>query len=1169
MASAAPASAPAAAPSTELEVRVSFAVVPNGGDDPLSTSSVAVEFAVIPKPGGGRVNKKRRDREKEFLQLDKKDNGTLRLESGVEFTIPLWFDELLYSGTVASLPNISSLSFEESTLLMDVNDAFLEKFRHLIKKKRARRSSMAAVSRFRVTAQAPGPTRPPPELTSDEVKAFLRDNEETLLRNGFRRILKTELAKSQRTFCIIHKKQQVDIKRLADLSTKEMKTRFIRMQRECAVRGTQRMRRVSREMMLYWKKMERESAQEKKIADKEAAEARRKAEEERESKRKQQQLNFLLTQTELYAHFMADKIGVKQKDPLATQVAKINELDGEEQDEALAMHAQATEMAKATVAHTMEAKEAFDKDTEQMRVGESSTSMLQPSTMPQDSRVGQPRGLVGHLKSYQIKGLQWLVNIYDQGLNGILADEMGLGKTVQAISFLAHLAEDKNIWGPFLVVAPGSTLHNWDREIQSFFPKFKVLPYWGNKVQRRDIRPCIHPKKLYSASGHHVVVTSYDIVLKDELQLKRVKWQYMVLDEAQAIKNADSFRWKILLSFSCRNRLLLTGTPIQNNMAELWALLHFIMPTLFNSHDQFNEWFSKGIEGHAEGTQDLNEHQLNRLKAVLQPFMLRRVKKDVENDMPPKKEVTLKCALTKRQKELYRRVRNKISIVDLFKGGSKLNTKADEGKVQNLMNIVMQLRKVCNHPELFHEQEEKTPFHFAHVNQSLESAAWGQLDWAWCLGRQAGVTFSVPKLVYEEGMGLLPTRRAEHRTHAFQTLAYHKLNVFDPINVHASVMDGSGAPGVSFLRMIGMTPSDVNWASMADALHAWVYMRGISKAVQRVGEYLAEQGAAPKSSSMLVMAPTLSRACYRVPPTHAYGGDGVPLVQKHLRRLMGNAALIRILGRHIDAVRAPPPELLCSSARFANARKRELACEWEHALLYGFANHQVKHWKSDPSSPQEGEGRAFLRYHLPLLTPVTRALGSGMPVKFYALAKALADSGKLQVLDDLLRRLKGEGRRVLLFCQMTQMMNLLEDYLNFRKYKFLRLDGSTKIEDRRDMVDAFQTQDDIFMFLLSTRAGGLGINLVAADTVVFYESDWNPTMDQQAMDRCHRIGQTKLVTIYRLVCGHTIEEKIIKRASQKGKVQQLVIGGSSQANVANDVLENDEVVDLLKEEDDE
>ena len=158
---------------------------------------------------------------------------------------------------------------------------------------------------------------------------------------------------------------------------------------------------------------------------------------------------------------------------------------------------------------------------------------------------------------------------------------------------------------------------------------------------------------------------------------------------------------------------------------------------------------------------------------------------------------------------------------------------------------------------------------------------------------------------------------------------------------------------------------------------------------------------------------------------------------------------------------------------------------------------------------------------------------------------------------------------MLLFCQMTQMMNLLEDYLNFRKYKFLRLDGSTKIEDRRDMVDAFQTQDDIFMFLLSTRAGGLGINLVAADTVVFYESDWNPTMDQQAMDRCHRIGQTKLVTIYRLVCGHTIEEKIIKRASQKGKVQQLVIGGSSQANVANDVLENDEVVDLLKEEDDE
>jgi DNA helicase INO80 len=154
----------------------------------------------------------------------------------------------------------------------------------------------------------------------------------------------------------------------------------------------------------------------------------------------------------------------------------------------------------------------------------------------------------------------------------------------------------------------------------------------------------------------------------------------------------------------------------------------------------------------------------------------------------------------------------------------------------------------------------------------------------------------------------------------------------------------------------------------------------------------------------------------------------------------------------------------------------------------------------------------------------------------------ITDSGKLLVLDKLLARLKREGHRVLIYSQMTKMIDVLEDYMQYRQYTYTRLDGSSRISDRRDMVEDFQTKSDIFVFLLSTRAGGLGINLTAADTVIFYDSDWNPTVDQQAMDRAHRLGQTRQVTVYRLIVKGTIEERILQRAKEKSEVS-VCVGG--------------------------
>ncbi|KAJ0791922.1 putative DNA helicase chromatin remodeling SNF2 family [Helianthus annuus] len=159
--------------------------------------------------------------------------------------------------------------------------------------------------------------------------------------------------------------------------------------------------------------------------------------------------------------------------------------------------------------------------------------------MPVASSVQTPELFKGSLKEYQLKGLQWLVNCYEQGLNGILADEMGLGKTIQAMAFLAHLAEEKNIWGPFLVVAPTSVLNNWADEIGRFCPDLKTLPYWGGIQERTVLRKNINPKRLYRRdAGFHILITSYQLLVSDEKYFRRVKWQYMVLDEAQAIKSS-------------------------------------------------------------------------------------------------------------------------------------------------------------------------------------------------------------------------------------------------------------------------------------------------------------------------------------------------------------------------------------------------------------------------------------------------------------------------------------------------------------------------------------------------------------------------------------------------------------------------------------------------------
>ncbi|XP_039620982.1 helicase SRCAP isoform X2 [Polypterus senegalus] len=303
--------------------------------------------------------------------------------------------------------------------------------------------------------------------------------------------------------------------------------------------------------------------------------------------------------------------------------------------------------------------------------------------------------LCGTLREYQHIGLDWLVTMYEKKLNGILADEMGLGKTIQTISLLAHLACEKGNWGPHLIIVPTSVMLNWEMEFKRWCPGFKILTYYGAQKERKLKR-----QGWTKPNAFHVCITSYKLVLQDHQAFRRKNWKYLILDEAQNIKNFKSQRWQSLLNFNSQRRLLLTGTPLQNSLMELWSLMHFLMPHVFQSHREFKEWFSNPLTGMIEGSQEYNENLIKRLHKVLRPFLLRRVKVDVEKQMPKKYEHVIQCRLSKRQRYLY----------DDFMAQASTRETLASGHFMSVINILMQLRKVCNHPNLFDPRPIHSPF---------------------------------------------------------------------------------------------------------------------------------------------------------------------------------------------------------------------------------------------------------------------------------------------------------------------------------------------------------------------------------------------------------------------------------------------------------------------------
>ncbi|XP_019444031.1 PREDICTED: DNA helicase INO80-like isoform X1 [Lupinus angustifolius] len=1013
-------------------------------------------------------------------------------------------------------------------------------------------------------------------------------------------IVRRDIPKQHRNFTTFHRKQLIDAKRVSEICQREVKIKISRSLKWPRTAGM-RTRKLARDMLLFWKRIDKEMAEVKKREEKEAAEALRREQELREARRQQQRLNFLIQQTELYSHFMQNKSNLLSSEGLPMVDENTNDHDAlvdssnagpneEEDPEEAELKKEALKAAQEAVSKQRSLTNAFDTECLRLRqvdetdtpppevAGASNIDLQTPSTMPVASTVQTPELFKGCLKEYQLKGLQWLVNCYEQGLNGILADEMGLGKTIQAMVFLAHLAEEKNIWGPFLVVAPASVLNNWNEELERFCPGLRRLPYWGGISERTVLRKSINPKDLYRREAKfHILITSYQLLVTDEKYFRRVKWQYMVLDEAQAIKSANSIRWKTLLSFNCRNRLLLTGTPVQNNMAELWALLHFIMPTLFDSHEQFNEWFSRGIENHAEHGGTLNEHQLNRLHSILKPFMLRRVKKDVVSELTSKTEVTVHCKLSSRQQAFYQAIKNKISLAELFDSNrGQLNEK----RILNLMNIVIQLRKVCNHPELFERSEGSTYLYFGNIPNSLPPPPFGELEDVYYSGGHNPITYKIPKLVYQEILQSSEAlSSAVGRGVSKESFQKH-FNIFTPEAVYRSVFSDDmyvKSGNFGFTHLMDLSPQEFTFLATGSFMERLLFsmMRWEQNLLDEVVEFLTEtiddpecshleQGKVRTITRMLLTPPRSEiKLLQRKISTGPRYAPFEALVVSHRDRLLSNARLLHSAYTYIPRSRAPPIGAHCPDRNFYYKMIEELHDPWVKRLFVGFARTSDCNGPRMPDSPPHHlieEIDSKLPVSHPALQLTHSIFGSSPAMRNFDPAKLLTDSGKLQTLDILLKRLRAGNHRILLFAQMTKMLNILEDYMNYRKYKYFRLDGSSTIQDRRDMVRDFQHRSDIFVFLLSTRAGGLGINLTAADTVIFYESDWNPTLDLQAMDRAHRLGQTKDVTVYRLICKDTVEEKILLRASQKSTVQNLVMTGGS---VGGDLLAPEDVVSLL------
>lgn len=546
--------------------------------------------------------------------------------------------------------------------------------------------------------------------------------------------------------------------------------------------------------------------------------------------------------------------------------------------------------------------------------------------------IPQPASLAEgvKMKDYQVVGINWLYLLFKEKLSGILADDMGLGKTLQTIAFIAHLAEIGET-GPHLIVVPSATLENWLKEFQRFCPGLDVRPYYGSMPEREAMR--IEYEDLRSQIN--VLVTTYQIAkAKDDIPfLRRYGFTCAIFDEGHMLKNPTSEVSTKLIRIKSKFRLMLTGTPLQNNLNELMALLRFLQPELFAEREEdlaaiFKQSISVTTEAASDSRQMLlSKQRIDRAKAMLTPFILRRKKHQVLKDLPAKTRFVEYCELSPEQQELYNAQLAKAWDI------RERKSRGERIPAEENANVLIRLRQAAIHPLLF-------------------------------------------KCFYTDKI-----------------------------------------------------------------------LRKIAKTCPKIEQFR-------ESNPEFIMQELVAYADFE---THE----------------------------------------LCS----------------KHTLLH------------------------------PFLLP----------------AENWETSGKVTILIDLLDRFRKEGHKTLIFSQFVMVLDILSIILRNRGVQFLRLDGSTRVDERQDLIDQFNAPDSEFeCFMLSTKAGGAGINLTGASRVIVFDSGFNPQDDVQAENRCHRIGQTKDVEVFRLVTQGSVEEQIYEMGRVKLQLDREVAGEEGTADGISTPAELDE-----------
>jgi SNF2 family DNA or RNA helicase len=311
---------------------------------------------------------------------------------------------------------------------------------------------------------------------------------------------------------------------------------------------------------------------------------------------------------------------------------------------------------------------------------------IQLQNLKNITSVKLPRTVKATLRPYQKEGLNWLVFLFDNKLGGCLADDMGLGKTLQTIALLAYLKVNKKAKKPHLIVAPTSLMFNWEKEIEKFCPSLKNLLYTGSERQ----------KHLVNFKKYDIILTTYGSVLNDVTLLKEIDFEYIILDESQAIKNPNSKRYKAVRLLKSNNRLALTGTPIENNTFDLYAQMNFLNPGLLGTKTHFKTEFSDAID------KAKNENASELLHQIIHPFLLRRTKLQVATDLPEKTENVLYCEMGKEQRKVYDAFKEKFRTYLL----DKIDENGAEKSQIYILEGLTKLRQICNSPALLNNDED-------------------------------------------------------------------------------------------------------------------------------------------------------------------------------------------------------------------------------------------------------------------------------------------------------------------------------------------------------------------------------------------------------------------------------------------------------------------------------